>query len=252
MQFITGLFELLAQLFLVVSVIHEEAVPGDRQYWLTRPIAWQDLLLAKAAFILLFIPLPCFLTDAVTLVAHGQSIVHFLPSLLACQFVILVRNILLPAAIAAVTATLAQFVWHCLALLIGFYLMAYPIALYANSPIDWGGVYWVQSTVVSAILAAIAVAILLVQYTRRDTRLSRCILAAALLILVFGLWMPGWHAAFALQASIGPHRANVSDIRLSFDPARDPHTAPSGGVSWGNQRIPSSFLPIRVDRKSVV
>src|ERR1035441_4771617 len=151
MQFITGLFELLAQLFLVVSVIHEEAVPGDRQYWLTRPIAWQDLLLAKAAFILLFIPLPCFLTDAVTLVAHGQSIVHFLPSLLACQFVILVRNILLPAAIAAVTATLAQFVWHCLALLIGFYLMAYPIALYANSPIDWGGVYWIQSTVVSAI-----------------------------------------------------------------------------------------------------
>jgi hypothetical protein len=65
--------------------------------------------------------------------------------------------------------------------------------------------------------------------------------------MVFGLWMPGWHTAFALQARIGPHRASVSDIRLSFDPARDPHTAPRGGVSWGSQRIPSSFLPVRVD-----
>ena len=182
MQFITGLFELLAQWFLVVSLIHEEAVPGDRQYWLTRPIAWKDLLLAKAAFILVFIHLPCFLTDAVTLVAHGQSIVHFFPALLACQFFLLAKVVLPAAAIAAVTANLAQFVWHCLALVIGVYLMAYPIALYANSPMDWEGVDWVQSTVVAALLAAIAVAILLVQYARRNTRLSRCILAAALLI----------------------------------------------------------------------
>ena len=89
MQFITGLFELLAQWFLVVSLIHEEAVPGDRQYWVTRPIAWKDLLLAKAAFILVFIHLPCFLTDAVTLAANGQSIIHFFPALLACQFFLL-------------------------------------------------------------------------------------------------------------------------------------------------------------------
>jgi hypothetical protein len=245
-QFLTGFFRGLAQWFLVVSLIHEEAVPGDRQYWLTRPIAWQDLLLAKAAFVLIFIHLPCFLTDVVTLAAHGQSIIRFFPSLLTCQFFILALDVLLPAAIAAVTATLARFVWLCLALVIGFYLMAYPIALYANSPMDWGGVDWVGSTVVAALLAAIAVAILLLQYARRNTRLSRFILAAALLILVFGLWMPGWHAAFALQARIGPHLANVSDIRLSFDPARDPHTAPSGGVSWGSKRIPSSFLPVRV------
>ena len=37
---LTGLFQGPAQWFLVVSLIHEEAVPGDRQYWLTRPIAW--------------------------------------------------------------------------------------------------------------------------------------------------------------------------------------------------------------------
>jgi hypothetical protein len=73
-QLFTGLFQFLVQWFLVVSLTHEEAVPGGRQYWLTRPIAWRDLLLAKAIFILLFIHLPCFLTDAVTLAAHGQSV----------------------------------------------------------------------------------------------------------------------------------------------------------------------------------
>ena len=247
MQLITGLFELLAQWFLVVSLIHEEAVPGDHQYWLTRPIAWKDLLLAKAAFILVFIHLPCFLTDAVTLVAHGQSVIHFPPSLLACQFFILVRGVLLPAAIAAVTAALSQFVWHCLALLVGLGLMAYPFARYVNSPMDWGGVDWVRSTVVAVLFAAMAVAILLLQYSRRNTRVSRCILAAAPVIFLFGVWMPGWHAAFALQARIGPHRANTSDIRVSFDPARDPHTAPEGGMFWGNLlRQTPSFVPVRV------
>jgi hypothetical protein len=137
-------------------------------------------------------------------------------------------------------------VWHCLALVIGFYLMAYAIARYANSPMDWGGVDWVRSTVLAALLAAMAVAILLLQYARRNTRVSRCILAAVPLTLVFGVWAPGWHAAFALQARIGPHHANTSDIHLSFDPARTPHTTPQGGAFWGNQRIPSSFLPVRV------
>lgn len=40
-----SLLEGLAWWYLIASVIHEEAVPGDRQYWLTRPfsrwIFWQ-------------------------------------------------------------------------------------------------------------------------------------------------------------------------------------------------------------------
>ena len=248
LQFLTGFFQYLAQWFLVVSLIHEDAVPGDRQYWLTRPIAWRDLLLAKAAFILLFIHLPCFLTDAVTLVAHGQSVVHFLPSLLACQFFLLAKSVLLPAAIAAVTATLAQFVWHCLALAIGFGTLVSLFSRYARSGFEWGGVEWLRSTAEAALLAAVAVTILLVQYTRRNTRASRCILVAIPLTLVFSFWMPAWHAAFALQARIGPHGADVSAIRVTFDPARDPHTAPEGGAFWGNgnQRLTPSVLPVRV------
>jgi hypothetical protein len=247
LQLLFGLLLTLVQWFLIVSLIHEEAVPGDRQYWTTRPIAWKFLLLAKAMFILLFIHLPCFLTDAVTLAAHGQSVIHFFPALLACQLFLIAKVVLPAAAIAAVTASLAQFVWHSLGFLIGFYLMIWPIATYASTPADWGGMEWFRSTVLAVLLFVIAFAILLVQYARRDTRASRCILVAAILILALSFWMPGWHAAFALQASIGPHRADASAIRVSFDPARDPHTAPQGGTFWGNQlRQTPSFVPVHV------
>jgi hypothetical protein len=244
-QFLTGFFRGLAQWFLVVSVIHEEAVPGDRQYWLTRPIAWQDLLLAKAAFVLIFIHLPCFLTDVVTLAAHGQSIIRFFPSLLTCQFFILALDVLLPAAIAAVTATLARFVWLSLALLVGFGLIVSLYSTYAPFGMNWGGVEWFKSTIVAALLVAIGVTVLLMQYARRDTRVSRCILVAIPLVLALSFWMPGWHAAFAVQARIGPRRADASAVRMSFDPARDPHTRPNTGVSW-RQHTKSIYIPVRI------
>src|SRR5208283_6127454 len=44
--------------YLIVSVIQQEAVPGNRQYWLTRPFSRWDLLAAKLMFILVFLCLP--------------------------------------------------------------------------------------------------------------------------------------------------------------------------------------------------
>ena len=40
---------------LIARVIHDEALPGDRQFWITRPYSWKSLLGAKALFILAFI-----------------------------------------------------------------------------------------------------------------------------------------------------------------------------------------------------
>jgi hypothetical protein len=219
-QFFITLPKTLAHWFLIVSLIQQEALPGDRQYWLTRPIGWKRLLLAKALFILLFIHLPGFLVDAASLHARGQSIVHYLPSLLACQFFLLANVVLPTAAIAAVTATLAQFVWCSLAFSIGYSLILLSLSNRVASGIDWGGVEWFRSTVTAALVVAGTTAILLMQYVRRNTLVSRCILAAGIPTMAFCLWMPGWHAAFALQARIGPHNADTSAIRMSFDPPR--------------------------------
>jgi hypothetical protein len=36
---------------LIVRVVHEEPLVGDRQFWVTRPYEWKKLLAAKALFI---------------------------------------------------------------------------------------------------------------------------------------------------------------------------------------------------------
>jgi hypothetical protein len=49
--------------YLVVRVIQDDALVGDRQFWVTRPISWKALLAAKAIFILVFATVPIFIAD---------------------------------------------------------------------------------------------------------------------------------------------------------------------------------------------
>src|SRR5579872_589291 len=61
----------LAWWMLIARVIHDEALPGDCQFWITRPYSWKSLLGAKALFILTFISLPMLLADGVIVHAYG-------------------------------------------------------------------------------------------------------------------------------------------------------------------------------------
>src|SRR5215510_13691011 len=72
----TAYYELLPSLVLplacwlvIVSVIHEEKLPGDRQYWLTRPYCWKELLAAKILFIAAFVNFPLLICHAAVFTA---------------------------------------------------------------------------------------------------------------------------------------------------------------------------------------
>ena len=52
---------------LVIAAIHEERLPGDRQYWLVRPYSRAGLLTAKALFLVAFVNLPVLLIQAASL-----------------------------------------------------------------------------------------------------------------------------------------------------------------------------------------
>ena len=47
--------------FLIGRLVLAEAIPGDRQFWITRPYRWQSLLGAKLLFIVAFVNLPILL-----------------------------------------------------------------------------------------------------------------------------------------------------------------------------------------------
>src|ERR1700739_4313976 len=62
-QFLPGLLNALLPLswmFLIVRVVQGESLVGDRQFWITRPYDWKQLMAAKALFVLAFINLPFF------------------------------------------------------------------------------------------------------------------------------------------------------------------------------------------------
>ena len=56
---------------LIIAAIQEEKLPGDSQYWLTRPYFWKELLAAKALFVVTFINLPLFVWHAAAFAAVG-------------------------------------------------------------------------------------------------------------------------------------------------------------------------------------
>src|ERR1700730_16474789 len=67
--------------YLIALVIHDEALVGDRQFWLTRPDSWRGLVAAKALFVLLFIHLSCFAADVAIVAARGFEPLAYLPQL---------------------------------------------------------------------------------------------------------------------------------------------------------------------------
>jgi hypothetical protein len=166
---------LLAAWYLAVMVVHQEAVPGGRQYWLTRPISWQGLLLAKAIFVMVFFQLPVLASNLAGLLANGLSPLAYVAPLLVKQGFLTAFLVLPAMALAAVTRNLGQFViWvfaaFAVVLLIGFGVPGTSL----------GGFFWIiQSAAAVASLVAVT-GLLLWQYARRRTVASQIILAIIL------------------------------------------------------------------------
>ncbi len=238
--------EVLAWWYLIASAIHEEALPGNRQYWLTRPFYRRDLLAAKLIFILAFACLPLFLGQVASLVLRGVSPLACLPEMLVSQLFFLATVVLPAAALAAITAGLVELVGTALAAWLVSYVLAFMFGSRFRADIDWGGLHWFRPTLVAALTLVAAAAILLLQYSRRRTWLSRGIVVVALVIAAFLTYMPGWHTAFALQSRLSGQQVAATVVRIAFDPARDPRTPTLMPERWTLFRPDVTPVPIPV------
>jgi hypothetical protein len=234
-----------ASAYLVQAVFHQEAVPGHRQYWLTRPFSPGRLLGAKAMFALAFLCVPVLTIHTASLALHTQSPLNYLPDMVSSQFFFAARLILPMAAVAAITPNLVEFTWTILAAFMGYVMLTMSWFWFAWGDFNWGGVEWVRTTFLAMVGVAVCLIAVRLQYMRRETKIARAILVAALALESATTWMPGWHAAFALQSRL---RERVSDgvVRVTFDPERDPHTRPSGSASWPGQKAVGIYIPVRV------
>jgi hypothetical protein len=71
--------------FLIIRVVQEESLVGDRQWWVTKPYEWWKLLAAKLLFIFIFISVPLFHVQLLLLHQFGFPILQNLATLALSQ-----------------------------------------------------------------------------------------------------------------------------------------------------------------------
>jgi hypothetical protein len=171
---------------LIVRVVHLERLAGLNQFWTTRPYEWGQLLIAKVAFLQIFIPLPLALAQLVLLHrAHLPVVAN-----LGLVFLNLLKWngwFVLPLAfVAAVTVSFVQTLIVLLAV-----LLVYVLDATAGWMIQGRLEPLFLAPLLACLCAVLLCAALVVQYSRRWRWVSAGLavggpVLAMLLYAVFG------------------------------------------------------------------
>ncbi len=230
----------LAAWILIARVIHAEALPGDRQFWRTRPYEWKSLLGAKALFILVFVNAPMLLADILILLVYGLPVAPNLAGLLWSQLLLTIILVLPALALTSVTVGLPQLMLTILTL--GASALAYMMLRRFGPDEFWGPMGWIQSSVSLTIIAVVTLSVVGLQYTRRTTTLARSLAAAGWALAAFVGSLIPWTGAFAIQSKFSKRTIEAASVQVSLDSGRTwmIHASPIEG-----DRMQVS-LPIRV------
>ena len=224
----------VAALTLIGSVIHAEALPGDRQFWRTRPYAWKSLLGAKALFLLAFVNIPMLIANAIVIRANGFSLWAEWRGVLWSQVLLTTVFVLPVAALSVLTRRFVQLLFAILILAAA--VVAWSIAAPWGGLGAWGALDWIRSTYAIGLIGIATLAIVTWQYARRKTTAARSVGSAAWAIMLLGMaWMP-WTAAFAIQSRLSKERVDPSSLNIRFDSVR----------SWL-----AGALPVKGDRMKI-
>ena len=183
LSFLSSFFLVIGWWFLVTRAIHAEALTGHRQFWVTRPYLWKQLLAAKVLFVLAFVNAPLLVAQMAILGAAGYSPMGGFPRLLWMQLA-LTLVLLVPAfALGAVTRTLAQVVLAPLCGVLGLYFL---LSRGGMVSVGFLSTEWLQSTILVLVVCAGSVFVVLRQYSARRVRIA---VLAGLGTLVLGAWL---------------------------------------------------------------
>ena len=232
-QFLPGLVSTLlpiSWMFLIVRIVQSESLVGDRQFWITRPYDWKQLVAAKVLFLLAFINLPFFITDIFLLARAGFHPAHYLTGLLWLQLMWVLFLFLSAAALATVTKNIPQM------LLAVLFIALYLIGMVALSQVipsadaPSGGDSWS-----ALLLIGTAVAVILLQYSRRKVALSRWLIVGFCALLTLMMVATPYRS---LVARAYPLTNGNLPVQLALAPAV---THDSGSYSSYGGRVPISF-----------
>jgi hypothetical protein len=210
----------LAGIFLIARVIHAEALPGDRQFWLTRPYSRRSLFAAKLAFILLFVNLPLAVTQEIIANVAGFSPLSTVTGLIWNQILVLFCVSLPAAAVAAVTQSFVSFLLTTLPILIvSFSLTQFvtPLSIRLLSTSRPEAAEWVWQGFGVAALTALAAAVLWLQYAHRRTASSWMLMGGTAVAAASAYWLLPWSFPLAAESLIAAHASKPPAIEVAVD-----------------------------------
>jgi hypothetical protein len=203
--------------FLIARLIHAETIPGDTQFWITRPYRWRNLLAAKLLFIFAFVNLPVLIARIILIDRAGFPLAFELVPLLWSQLLMIVAFCLPVAALAAVTADMATFVLSTLVLVIIGFFSNPLIGIFRRGmeSVDWPeGVEWIRPGLFLAIVIITSAVLLFIQYRARHTKLSRILGMVLLLAGLLSFLSISPALATELQARLSSRPSFASEIRV--------------------------------------
>ena len=234
----------MAWWYLASLAVYGEPLPGDRQFWVTRPYRWTSLLGAKLLFIVAFVSFPLLLADCLILTLQGFH-PWANPGGLLWHEVAVFAVLLLPMmAVACITTSFARVVLVGLATIVSIVVLEIVLSPHGNTMMigfSEGG--WIEGSLVCLVLLLAALAIMILQYRTRRTGVSRLIFvcAAAVLVLRGGRILP-WETTFTLQSCLVKSRIDTSSITAVFSPG----SGPPPTVSPAPQDTVRVSLPVRL------
>jgi hypothetical protein len=171
--------------FLVtVRVVQGESLVGDREFWMTRPYRWGQLMAAKALFLLLCVNLPLLIAQIILLHSAGIRLsFSLLPGLLFLQLEFTFFLTFPAAALAAVTESLVQWGLAVAGMLVYAFMLSW--LPWDKLPAGLEGGENICSTLGFALIAPALAFVLVWQFAQRRVWPARFAFAGALLVIPF-------------------------------------------------------------------
>lgn len=212
---------LIAAGILIVTVVHQDAVPSTKQDWLTRPIRRADLLLEKTFFAFVMVQGASVLMDVLQGLVNGFSLWHTTTATVVRALIVFVSLTLPALAIGAITETVTEAV--VLILIASFGIFAFTMLAiglaggygHQFDPTDFTGEGWLTNALRSALVILSIGLALVLQYRTRHTRQTRVILGIALGVVLFSQFIP-WKPVFALQKTLALEPGAASKIGIAW------------------------------------
>jgi len=199
---------------LLIRAIQDERLVGDRQFWVTRPYRWLELLAAKILFVLVVIHLPLLGAQLALLKLAGFPALPYGGGLLSMHLELLTVLVLPVSVIATVTSTFVRVITFGLIAVLYIVANSWLSALVPESAFSHAS--RIPGTLEGIIFLVACAAVILIQYARRWTLVSRGVIVIAL-VLALLIEVASPYSRLILRAY--PARGETP-VKLMLDPAK--------------------------------